>query len=390
MSLAASPPCRIAAASFGAYGRNPSVQRFMSASGRSWIAYRPCGRRLIALGGASGAEEELAGLREGFLRWAAPRPVVWYGAGEPLPGLSALPIGEEAIIQTDRFSLEGRPMANLRHSVAAAGRAGLEVWEGAGRSLPEALGAELAAIDREWRRRRRLRLGFSVSTFEEAAADSRPWSVVRSVGRVEAFVSWLPSPDGSGWVLDLMRRRPDAAPGAVELALVRGIVRATSQGRTWVSLGLARPADHVDGGRLARAFNPVSLRAFKKKFRPDWEKRYLLLPGGASPIPALLAVAWLHAEPTLPRLAPQLPRLAPHLRLGGAAAATATAAVLILGMSGIAPPGAARPSTPRHGLVTTVRTSTSGRPSALADLTDLRAPAHPQPDADRANLQSGA
>jgi lysylphosphatidylglycerol synthetase-like protein (DUF2156 family) len=300
---------RLASESFGCYGHNRAVRRFLGPGGRSWIAYRIAGPMVVALGDPAGVQSEWPGLRESFERWAAPRSVIWYGAATPLPGRRSWLMGQAAIVWTDRFGLAGGPMANLRHSVTAARRRALPIVHGPWSSLAASLRSELSEIDVEWRKDHRVRLGFSLSDFEDATVDERSWLVVSSQARVEAFVTWLPTTDQQGLVLDLMRRRRDAMPGAVEQALVEGIAAARQRGVEWVSLGMS--AD--PRSRLVSRFNPPSLRAFKQKFQPDWQDRYLLFSDGrAQRLAAMAAVAYLHIQKGIPRILdlPQRHRLA--------------------------------------------------------------------------------
>jgi phosphatidylglycerol lysyltransferase len=104
-----------------------------------------------------------------------------------------------------------------------------------------------------------------------------------------------------------MRRGPEAAPGAMELVLVRAAAHLRAQGFTSFSLGLA-PLAGVGGAEhglvgkgldyLFRNLDGVyryrSLQRFKDKFAPRWEDRYLLYPGPLALPSVLLALARVH------------------------------------------------------------------------------------------------
>lgn len=273
----------LASESFAAYGRNLSLIRFFSPSGRSWVAYRELGPCVVVLGGPAGDLTELPSLRRAFCRRMRRRIVLWYGSGVPAAGGRSVRLGGEGIVRPALFTLRGRAMSRLRSSVHGAARDGVEVEETRWAEMAPGVRADVAAVESEWRHRHRIPLGFSVSRFEDAVADARPWLLARRRGRVEAFVTLLLSADGRGWVLDLMRRRPGAAAGAMDLLLLHAIERARKRGLEWLSLGIGRPA---------------SLRSYKDKFKPDWQDRYLLLPRG--PLPqtlGLLAVAAVHVWP---------------------------------------------------------------------------------------------
>jgi lysylphosphatidylglycerol synthetase-like protein (DUF2156 family) len=268
----------LAAASFGAYAANRAVDVYRDPSGRSAIAYRSAGPLLVALGGPVGAGAAVAQAQRAFLDWAR-RPVVWWGAGWT-EGCPSVRLGQEAILRPATFGLEGRAMAGVRHSVTRARREGVVVE----RTTWAALGADsrrqVEEIQREWGRRR-LPLRFSVSEVDDARGDGRVWVTARRGGRLEAFVTWLPSADGQGAVLDLLRRRRDAAAGCMELLICESMEHFRRRGTGWVSLGLSASA---------------GLRHFKAKFRPEWHDRYLVSPS-VPRLVALLAAGWVHVAP---------------------------------------------------------------------------------------------
>lgn len=254
----------VAAASFGAYGRNPSVDRAeCPGTAARWIPYRAVGPVRVALG-----DPLLAEAAPGWRGPAGPRWVVWYGAPACARGLAPRPMGQEAIVPTATFTLRGRRMARLRSAVHIAERSRLRIVQGTWSTLPEGIRRQVRRSQRAWRARHPVVYGFTLSSFADAIADDRPWFVAVSGGRVVAFCTWLRSSDERGWVLDLMRQRRGQGHGAMDLLIVRGIEEARRRGLEWVSLGIG-----IDG---------TGLRRFKEKFRPDWQDRYLLLPGGAA------------------------------------------------------------------------------------------------------------
>ncbi len=274
---------RLAAATFGAYAANRAV----ATAGGAGVAHRCLGPVVVALGGVA---SHAAG--DAFQRWAGRRPVVWYGTGAAGPG--CLRIGQEAIVRPAWHDLESPRLANLRHSIARARRAGVVIAGGAWAELPPDLQAQLRGLAGEVRRhhRRRPPLTLTLSRFEDAM-DGRPWAVATCGDRVEAAATWLEGAGERGLVLDIMWRRPDATPGAMELLLEHGIQAARRDGRPWVSLGVC--GEPGQPGWLRR-LNPPGLRRFKEKFAPEWHDRYVAAP--AIPrVLALAAVALAHLAP---------------------------------------------------------------------------------------------
>jgi phosphatidylglycerol lysyltransferase len=183
--------------------------------------------------------------------------------------------------------------------VVAAARKGVSLIYGSWPHLPEWVRTQVLAIDLGWQRRTMVKFGFSVSRFSEATSDGRPWVTACTDNRVEAFVTWLPGAASRGAVLDLMKRRQDAVPGAMDLLIARGIETCRARGLEWVSLGVAAgeeaSARHGISGQVGNLFSPASLRAYKQKFRPEWQDRWLVLPKGAvRRRMGLLAVAAVH------------------------------------------------------------------------------------------------
>ena len=111
---------------------------------------------------------------------------------------------------------------------------------------------------------------------------------VDSMNKVNAFVTFVPIYGRIGWGLDLMRRSEQAAPGTMELLLVRSIEYLKCAGAGILSLGLAplNNVGHTDKTFLNNSIDFLthlfgdqsknrSLFNFKKKFQPTWESRYL-------------------------------------------------------------------------------------------------------------------
>jgi len=164
-------------------------------------------------------------------------------------------IGSEAIVDLDGLTLEGPVMAKLRHEVSRARRNGVTVTV-----IPD------AAITTQTRRAMR---GLTEMRIQNRHFGEMGFSVGRNddvpAGELVAYVTWLSLPAARGVSLDAMRRRADAPGGTMDLLLYTGLEHFKGRA-SWASLGLA-PA----GGPSA-----CGLSAFKTKFRPVWEPRYMV------------------------------------------------------------------------------------------------------------------
>ncbi len=315
-----------------ALGRDKSY--FWSETGQTMMAYRVVNGVALVLGDAVGPEEEHESLVQAFLAYCHLQdwPVAWYQASERMrnlcqaQGLHSLKIGEEAGVDTEHFTLQGKRGAPVRHSVARARREGLSAQCWQGEIIPEALFAGMQRISTEWLATRNVKtqMGFSMGRFP--ADWSKELLTVLALdanGRVEAFLTWTPLYAGDGWALDIMRRGKRATPGAMELLIFHSLEWAKARGYTKMSLGLA-PLAGLSGETLSAPCDPVageqqassasllersaaflhrrgivldtyrSLYAFKAKFQPAWESRYLIVSEGQALPRILLALARLH------------------------------------------------------------------------------------------------
>lgn len=117
------------------------------------------------------------------------------------------------------------------------------------------------------------------------------------------FANLLPSYQSLDGSFDLMRRRPDAVNGVMDYLFVGLIERFRAAGYAGMNLGLAPLSGAGTGSSLAdrviktlyqhggAAFNFAGLRAFKQKWQPRWEPRYLAYLAETDLPKAALAVA---------------------------------------------------------------------------------------------------
>jgi len=288
-----------------------------SPDGQSVVAYAVANGVAVTCGEPVGPPaERVAALRHfrDTCRRRGLTPVLYQAGADLVPdarglGFAALKIGEEAVLDLADFSVQGKRRANVRHSATRAERDGLAVRFFDGGVDDTVILGQLVAISSAWQRERRLKeLGFSMNGFSAARARSQPVAAaVDGSGRVHAFITLLPTYADGGMALDLMRRAPEAAPGAMELLLARTAERLREGGHTYFSLGLA-PLAGVGGGEhglagkgldylfrnLDGVYRYQSLHRFKDKFAPRWEDRYLLYPGPLALPSVLVALARVH------------------------------------------------------------------------------------------------
>lgn len=227
-------------------------------------------------------------------------------------GFTLVPIGSEALIQTQTFDLNGSERRQLRYSVKRCEKEGVRFSFMSG---PDALAAhshQLHEVSGRWLQTRRgPELSYSLGTLSTLSdLDIAVGLAFAPNGRLEAFVSWLPVPARKGWTLDLMRRRPDSVYSVMEALIVRSIEEGARLGVAEVSLGVAPRviATRETSGAVDRMLRTMfwgldrfqrgrTLHHFKAKFSPCWEDRYLAVPGPSTLPEVLIALVRAHMPP---------------------------------------------------------------------------------------------
>ena len=284
-----------------AYALLPDKNLFFTADQRAFISYALAGRYAVALGDPSGAPAARAaaiGEFADFCRHHDWSPLFYQTQGDLLPAYRAhdfavLKIGEEARIEPAHFTLQGGEFQNLRTLCNHARKQNIRFrWYDPGQEGPdETLEMQMALISRQWLARKKgVEMTFDMGVFSRE--DVRRFGAGVAVdisGMVLAFSTWRPFAAGAGRVLDLMRTAPGTR-GVLDFVLVESIRHFMAAGVTQISLGNAPLADSAaptppssKEGRLVRfiyenlnlvyAYRP--LFEFKRKYRPDWQARYL-------------------------------------------------------------------------------------------------------------------
>ncbi|MCI0572880.1 MAG: bifunctional lysylphosphatidylglycerol flippase/synthetase MprF [Myxococcaceae bacterium] len=218
-------------------------------------------------------------------------------------GLSLLKLGEEATVPLADFRLEQPERKALRHAFHRAEREGI-TFEVVPKEAVAALLPELEAISRAWLQERHAQeKGFSLGSFQPRYLQEGPVALVRHEGRPVGFANvWAPEVHEELSV-DLMRCRPGAPHGTMELLFVSLMLWGRERGYARFNLGMA-PFSGLQGREglaplWSRAgtflyrhgehfYDFQGLRQFKEKFHPVWSPRYLASPGGLA-LPRVLA-----------------------------------------------------------------------------------------------------
>ena len=287
---------------------------------RGFVMFGVHGRSWIALGGPvgpAGIGPELGWAFCDAARRAGARPV-FYEVGEgDLPlmldlGLSLHKLGERGVVDLRSFSLEGSAHKKLRAAHAKAARDGLTLEIVQPPHAP-ALIAELRQISDEWLAAKKTReKRFSVGRFDADWMQRWPIALVRHQGRIVGFANLMLTEYQSEATVDLMRHLSDAPSGVMDFLFTDLMLRMKAQGIDRFSMGMA-PLSGLESRKGVRLWNRFGaaifqhgghfynfsgLRAFKAKFDPQWEPRYLAVPSAGPPMIPLADAAMLIAGGT--------------------------------------------------------------------------------------------
>ncbi|WP_406305493.1 phosphatidylglycerol lysyltransferase domain-containing protein [Streptomyces sp. NBC_00885] len=278
-----------------------------SPTGKAAVVYRVVGGVSLASGDPIGDPEAWPGAIGPWLAEAREHgwiPAVM-GASEEAGtiyarhGLDALELGDEAIVETDDFTLDGRAMRTVRQACNRVKRAGYEVRIRRHEEIaPEEMDVLLRRAD-DWRDGATER-GFSMALGRLGdPGDGRCVILECTDGdgvlrAVLSFVPWGPK----GLSLDLMRRDRDSENGLMEFMVIELLQRANEIGITQVSLNFAmfrsvfERGSKLGAGPVLRLWRSLlsffsrwwqieSLYRANAKYRPIWEPRFMLFEKSA-------------------------------------------------------------------------------------------------------------
>lgn len=294
-----------------------------STDGRAAVAYRYVNGAGLASGDPVGDPAAFADAVCRFVERCAEcgwRPAVIGARGDRLAlyesvGLRARYLGDEAVIDVENFTLDGRRMRPVRQAFNRTKNFGLTAeihHEGA---LEPTLRRALIGISERHLAGAPER-GFSMALdglLTGRDADCLIAACRNEDGTPIAFQRYVPCKAGMGLSLDTMRRDAVGPNGVNERLIVEAVLWAREHGIREVSLNFAAfkglIEDDADLGPLETAqawlikrLNPYfqirSLLTFNAKFNPRWVPRYLVYRSMRDLPP--VAVAALSAESFLP------------------------------------------------------------------------------------------
>lgn len=297
-----------------AFKLRPDVGTLLSDDRRALVGYRVENGVLLMSGDPVGPDDALPGLLDrvrGFaeqrgLRVAAVGASEGFAARAREAGLRTLYLGDEALLSTAEFSLEGRAVKKIRQAVNRLVREGYRAEVRRVGGCSAATLDALDAVSARWRDGAPER-GFSMAMdglHGEHVADSLVVLALDREQRIRGFLHFVPAYGRPTMSLSAMRRDPDTPNGLTEFLVVRAVEQLGERGVAELSLNFAAFArwlhDPAGAGERAMAriirrvdpyFQIESLYRFNAKFLPRWQPRYLVYERGtALPRTALAAL----------------------------------------------------------------------------------------------------
>ncbi len=303
-------------------------QYFFSQDRRAFVGYRIETGVLLLSGDPVGPGNALAPLIGELHAFAAARGLKLgaVGASQALTelyhqrGLKAIYLGDEAVIETARFSLQGRPIRKVRQSVTRLHKAGYTAEAALVSELDPDTLAEIEAVleaglDGAPER------GFSMALESVRGVEGHATLVVLArdeTAAVRGVLHFVPCYGRPAMSLSFMRRDPSTPNGLTEFLVASAVTLLRDRGVEEMSLNFATFARWMHSpekrservlGRLVTLANPFfqieSLYRFNAKFFPRWEPRYLVYEGAFGLPRCSLAAMWAEGQlpkPTLPQL----------------------------------------------------------------------------------------
>ena len=285
---------------------------------RAFVGYRVESGVLIVSGEPVGPEDALPELLTKLARFAEQRGLRVAAVGvsaatKPLfeqLGLRSLYLGDEAIVKSDSFSLEGRAIRKVRQSVSRLEKHAYSCTIATVATLEPAVIAEAEQAALQWLGDTDDR-GFSMALDADIASHGETLLVLArdADGELRGVQHLVPSYGRKAVSLSMMRRHPAAPNGLTEYMIVKTIEELRERGIDELSLNFAAFARllHSPEGvaerlvrrllQLADSFFQIErLYRFNDKFDPRWEARYLMHEGALNLPRAALATLWVEGQ----------------------------------------------------------------------------------------------
>lgn len=198
-------------------------------------------------------------------------------------------IGQEAILEIETFSLEGKEKKSLRNGMNSLRNKGyittIHTAPHSGAFL-----SQLKSVSDEWLNSfQKEEFVFSQGMFDQAELQQQDIITVEDAeGNVKAFLNIIPDHAADESTYDLVRKTNDAPGAAMDALIIKLIDYAKERNKLYLNLGLvpmtgifqpdntAEQIIKLAAEKIKRFQHYKGLREFKEKFATDWETKYLI------------------------------------------------------------------------------------------------------------------
>jgi phosphatidylglycerol lysyltransferase len=209
--------------------------------------------------------------------------------------LDVLKVGEEAVVDLDKFASETSKGKNFKSKVKKFEKEGYALERLAPPHSRELVDT-VESVSNAWlslpgRRER----GFSLGWFEREEVEKDNLFVLKNPQQeIIAFVNQVPSYAPGEASIDMMRHKEDVPNGTMDYLFTKLLTALKQDGYKQFSLGLAalsgvgdqpgasmeERAIHQIYEHMNRFFSYKGLRQYKNKFNPVWKASYLVYENG--------------------------------------------------------------------------------------------------------------
>lgn len=270
---------------------------FLSDVSDGFVAYRIAGGFAIVLEEPVCAEENKLEILQEFeqhCRRMGLKPAFYRVDEDSIPWFNQLRknklmIGQEAIIDINSFSLEGKDRKSLRNGLSSLQKKGYTTTLHTFPHTADFL-KKLKCVSDEWLQTFAVEeTVFSQGMFDELDLQQQDIiTVTDENGAIKAFLNIIPDYAEEDCTYDLIRKTTDAPGAAMDALIVRLIEYARDNKKRYINLGLvpmtgitqpdstAEQLIKLAAQKIKRFQHYKGLRDFKEKYASFWENKYLV------------------------------------------------------------------------------------------------------------------
>ena len=270
---------------------------FFSDRRDAFIAYRIAGGFAIVLEEPVCAEENKIDVLAEFDRHCRKmglKPAFYRVAENSIPWFNKLMkkkliIGQEAILELNSFSLEGKDKKSLRNGLNSLKKNGFTVNVSAAPQSAEYL-MKLRKVSDEWLESfGKQELVFSQGMFYEIELQQQDIITLNDAdGNIKAFLNLIPDYAEDECTYDLIRKTIDAPAASMDALIIKLIEYAKEKKYLFLNLGMVPMTGITQPGNTAEQIIKLAaekikrfqhykgLKEFKEKYATLWENKYLV------------------------------------------------------------------------------------------------------------------